>query len=226
MSYDAVVFDMDGVIIERSPSWVFDEAAQKALAHVGIDEPTGEEIRMARGLHGDLDRAQEHFQTEHDVGFDPIWRRRNELVTAHQREAIEAGEKGLYDDASAIPGLPGPRGIVSNNQHSAVEMVLDRFELDDRFDSYYGLKPGTGDIGAEKPNTVYLDRVLADLDADSAIYIGDRGSDVQAAHEAGIDAAFVRREFNADDELDPTPRYDVDSLHKLVDHLDGHAAAD
>jgi phosphoglycolate phosphatase-like HAD superfamily hydrolase len=34
------------------------------------------------------------------------------------------------------------------------------------------------------------------------VYIGDRESDVDAAHAAGIDSAFVRRAFNADAVLD------------------------
>ena len=47
------------------------------------------------------------------------------------------------------------------------------------------------------------------------MYIGDRESDVNAAHAAGIDSAFVRRAFNADTELGTQPTYDVDSLFEL-----------
>ncbi|MFC6795628.1 HAD family hydrolase [Halobaculum halobium] len=108
---------------------------------------------------------------------------------------------------------------MSNNQHAAVERVLDRFGLGDRFDTYYGLGPGLEDVGAEKPGTRYMDRALADLAPERAVYVGDRPSDVAAAHNAGIDAAFVRREFNADDELDPAPTFDVGSLRELRETL-------
>ena len=216
MTYDAVVLDMDGVIVERSPAWVFDDAAQTALAEVGIRDPTDREFGMVRSLHGELSAATAHFERAHGVPFERLWRRRNELVTENQARAIDDGEKTLYDDAGAVERLPGPRGIVSNNQHAAVEHVLRRFGLLSTFDTWYGLGPTLSDVGEEKPATTYMERALADLDVDHAVYVGDRASDVRAAHDAGIDAAFVRREFNADADPEPEPRYDVDSLGELA----------
>ncbi|MFB6126500.1 MAG: HAD family hydrolase [Halolamina sp.] len=226
MTYDAVVLDMDGVIVERSPSWVFDDAAQTALAEVGIHDPTDREFGMVRSLRGELSEATDHFEHAYGVRFGQLWRRRNELITENQVRAMDDGEKALYDDANAIERLPGPRGIVSNNQQAAVENILRRFGLDSAFDTYHGLGPTLSDVGEEKPSTTYMERALSDLDVDHAVYVGDRASDVQAAHNVGIDAAFVRREFNADDDPDPEPRYDVDSLHELateIERLDGSA---
>lgn len=226
MTYDAVVLDMDGVIVERSPSWVFDNAAETALSEAGIDDPTGREFRMVRMLSGGLADATDHFQEKYGVEFAPLWQRRNELIVVNQRRAIKQEDKTLYPDADAVRSLPGPRGVVSNNQQSAVQMVLDRFGLADAFSTWYGLDSGVEDVGAEKPDTGYMNRALDKLDADHAIYVGDRSSDVAAAHNAGIDAAFVRREFNEADEPDPEPKYDVDTLHELADLLADQPAAD
>ena len=226
MNYDAVVLDMDGVIVERSPSWVFDEAAETALQEAGIEEPTETEFFMARSLYdATLSEATSHFAETHDVSFERLWRRRNELIAANQQEAMAAGEKSLYDDAVAIGRLPAPRGIVSNNQQAAVQNVLDRFDLTDRFRTWHGLGPGTDELDYGKPDTTYMERVLSELGTRNAVYVGDRSSDVETARAAGLDAAFVRREFNADDDPDPEPDYDVDSLHALADRItDGPAA--
>lgn len=226
MTYEAVVLDMDGVIVERSPSWVFDNAAETALSEAGIDDPTGREFRMVRMLSGGLESARDHFESKYGVAFAPLWQRRNELIVVNQRRAIKQEDKTLYPDADAIRSLPAPRGIVSNNQQSAVQMIVDRFDLTDAFTTWYGLNADIDDIGEEKPNTNYMNRALDKLGTDRAIYVGDRSGDVQAAHNAGIDAAFVRRDFNADDTPDPAPTYDVDSLHELADLLAEQPAAD
>ena len=60
------------------------------------------------------------------------------------------------------------------------------------------------------------------LDADDAVYVGDRPSDVAAAHNAGIDSAFVRRSFAEDTTFDDDePTYDVDSLAAFRDAIYG-----
>jgi len=219
MDYDAVVFDMDGVLVERSPSWVFTDAAERTLREAGIDDPTGREFRTVRVLEAGLEWASDHFESAHGISFDRLWHRRNELVTENQLTAITDGEKGLYDDASAVLDVPVARGIVSNNQHAAVGNVLDQFDLRAHFDTWYGLGPGVEDVGAEKPATGYMEQALSDLATEDALYVGDRSSDVAAAHNVGIDAAFVRREFNTDDDPDPEPTLDVDSLHELRETL-------
>lgn len=48
MPYDTAVFDMDGVLIERTPSWVFDDAATGALEAFGLPDHTDTEHRTIR----------------------------------------------------------------------------------------------------------------------------------------------------------------------------------
>jgi phosphoglycolate phosphatase-like HAD superfamily hydrolase len=61
----------------------------------------------------------------------------------------------------------------------------------------------------------YLERALAGLDATDALYVGDKETDLQAAHAAGVDSMLVRRDHNRDLVPDPTPIHDVDSLHAV-----------
>jgi HAD superfamily hydrolase (TIGR01549 family) len=214
MTYDAAVFDMDGVLVERTPSWVFDDAATGALEAFGLHDHSEEEhktIRSSRRI-----RSEDGHALAERAGADleTMWQERESLVAEGQQEAIAREEKGLYDDARALSDTGLDFGIVSNNQHVMVEHVLDHFGLEG-FDTYYGRPPTFEGLDLCKPDTTYLERALSDLDAERAVYIGDRESDVQVAEAAGIDSAFVRREFNQDDDLGTQPTYDVDSLFDL-----------
>ena len=118
-----------------------------------------------------------------------------------QLDAFRAGTRDRYDDVAAIADLSQDCGIVSNNHHSTVAFVLDFFDLRSSFDTHYGREKTVDSLRRKKPNPHYLDRALADLDAASALYIGDSESDVIVARRAGIDSVLVRRSHCRDVDL-------------------------
>ncbi|MFB6221327.1 MAG: HAD family hydrolase [Halolamina sp.] len=214
MTYDAAVFDMDGVLVERTPSWVFDDAATAALEAFGLHDHSDTEHRTIRSSRQVRSDDGHRLAERAGADLEAMWQKREELVAANQRTAIERGEKTLYDDAEAFADTGLDFGIVSNNQHEMVEHVVEQFDLAG-FETYYGRQPTFEGLDLCKPDPTYLERALDDLGAEHAVYVGDRESDVRVAEAVGIDSAFVRRSFNAADELETEPTYDVDSLHEL-----------
>ncbi len=217
--YDAVLFDSDGILVEPPAYETKVEATRAAFSEVGVEQPDSDHVdHIVTGVQ--RDRLQEICAT-YDVDVDAFWDGRERLDEKFQFEQFEAGARTTYDDVSVIADLSRPRGVVSNNHHSTIAFVLDFFDLQGLFDTYYGREMTVESLARKKPNTHYLDRALADLGTDSGLYVGDSESDVRAAHRAGLDSVFVRRPHFQSSELSVDPTYEVDSLHDVAQIVSG-----
>lgn len=217
MDYDAVVFDNDGVLTRLTDWGLVREAIRDTFQEFGAD-PTDDHVE--RILRGTPERVRQ-VAAAHDLDPEELWARREANAAAAQREAMELGEKPLYDDHDALTTLRTdyelPLGVVSNNQHETVRHVVDVHGLDDLFGAVYGREPHLEGIRRKKPKPYYIERALSDLNAERALYVGDSDCDVRAARNAGIDSAFVRRDHRADYALDSEPTHEIESLRELAE---------
>lgn len=223
MGYDAVVFDNDGVLTHLTDWDLIRGAIRDAFAEFGV---TPADNHVEDALRGEPDRLH-RLADHHGVDPDRFWARREAHAAAAQREAMETGDKPLYDDCAVLARLRAryglKLGIVSNNQHETVEHVLDVHGIGHLFDTAYGRDPTFAGARRKKPNPYYLERALADLDAESALYVGDSDSDVRAAHNADsrtgptidVDSAFLRRPHRRGYRLDVEPTHEIASLREL-----------
>jgi len=221
--YEAVVFDNDGVLMELTEMDLHRRAARDAFEAVGVADPADEHVEaMSIGVTvPKLDTVCEHY------GLDAreFWHTRDSLMARRQQEAIRRGEKGVYDDVASLDALERPAGIVSSNQQATVEYGLDAFDLAQHFETVYGREPTVESLRQKKPDPYYLDQALSDLGTTDALYVGDSETDIEAAHAAGIDAAFVRRAHRLGETLSVTPEYEIDGLAAVPRILDGETPA-
>jgi HAD superfamily hydrolase (TIGR01549 family) len=221
VSYDAVVFDFDGVLVEPTESSVLETAAENAFEALGVD-PSKEDVETFAGsVTPEKIRA---VGRRRDVDPDRLWRRREHDASLAQRVQARLGRKPPYDDIDALSALDRPTGVVSANQHATVEWILSHFGLDG-FETVYGREPSIRGVERKKPNPHYVDLAFSDLDSETPLYVGDNPSDVVAADRAGADSAFVRRPHRVDFDLsvyDADPTYDVDGLEDIVDIVHEH----
>ena len=212
--YDAVVLDSDGVLVGRTPFDTLREAAWDAFVSVGVEDP---DLAHVDDVAVGVDPA-----TLADIcdryGIEPgeFWRVRDETATAAQIDAARSGRKTPYEDVDALRALDASLGVVSSNQQATVDALLDHFGLADRFEVAYGREPSVASLSRKKPSPYYLERVLEDLDAETALFVGDNESDVLAANNADVDSAFVRRPHRRSTELSCQPTYEIGDLHDLV----------
>ena len=213
MTYDTVVFDNDGVLVGRTHFEVLREATAETFTQFGVSDPDSDHVEdMTIGA------TPEQVATVSDVyDFDPetFWRARDSTVSGAQQEEARAGRKAPYDDIQTVADLDISTGIVSSNQQETVDFLLDHFEISGLFNTAYGREATIESLRLRKPNSHYLEQALSDLDADSALYVGDNESDVRAAENAGIDSAFIRRPHRTNWDLNVWPTWDIDSLDDL-----------
>lgn len=211
--YDTVVFDNDGVLVTPPAYKTKVEAARAAFESVGVDDVDQEHVDgVVSGVTVD---GLDDICTVYDLELESLWAAREEYDEQSQLEKFKAGVRDCYDDITALENFTQNCGIVSNNHHSTVEFIVEYFDLESLFDTYYGRENTIESLELKKPNTYYLDQALADLDAESALYVGDKETDIIAAQRAGIDSAFIRRSHCEDVTLSTAPTYEVADLHEL-----------
>lgn len=212
--YDTILFDSDGVLVHPPGRETQAEAARAAFREVGVGDVDREHVdTLVAGVTPD--RLYD-ISSSYGLDADTLWEARERHDERSQLESFRAGDRGRYDDVTAIADLSQDRGVVSNNHHSTIEFVLDFFELRPLFDTYYGREKTVESLERKKPNPHYIERALDDLGAESALYVGDKETDVVAAHRAGADSAFVRRTHCADVSLSTEPTYEVETLHEVA----------
>jgi HAD superfamily hydrolase (TIGR01549 family) len=217
VSYDAVVFDNDGVLTHPTPVDVLREATVAAFERVGVPDPDPEHVDAVH-LHvtpNDLQFAAGAY----DLDPAELWRARDKSFSEVQVADMRDGRKPLYPDYDAVPDIDAPKGIVSTNQHRTIDRILDFHGIREHFDAYYGREMAPSSLHRKKPDSHYLDRALADLGVDpaDALFVGDSESDVLAARNAGTDAAFLWRDHRDGYDLDASPDYELDTLRDLQD---------
>ncbi|PSQ37973.1 hypothetical protein BRD10_04550 [Halobacteriales archaeon SW_12_71_31] len=230
--YAAVVFDMDGTLVEFTGRDLRHETAVEAFDEAGI-APTDDEL--AAVVDGSTANARAVCR---DRGVDPaaFYDPFDRLLAERQRAVVADGGKRPYDDAlRALEELTAPAArreradggpppvdvaVVSNNYQSVVDDVIERY-FPDRFAVAYGTEPGEADRRRRKPDPHFLLRAVDDLGVDPAatLLVGDSADDVDAAAAAGVDVAHLRRDPDrgrSEPDPDAAPTYRVDGLDELL----------
>ena len=217
MSYDTVVFDNDGVLVGRTRFEVLKDATAQTFEQFGVNEPDPDHVEEM--TVGATPRRVTAVSDTYGLEPNRFWRTRDGTVSRAQQQEARAGRKTPYDDVDTLTDLDVSMGIVSSNQQETVDFLLDHFDLDDLFGAAYGRSATIESLSLRKPDPHYLERALAELraDAGSALYVGDNESDVRAAHNAGMDSAFIRRPHRDDWDLNVWPTWEIDSLTELRD---------
>jgi len=213
VSFDAVLFDLDGTLIDRDQdvAAVYDAAferagvapfAEPAALWEVLDGPPDPDDRVGYLGAGFARLAAQHDRPE----VDPV-----ALAVAFV-EGVDNTQVSLVEGADAVLEATreaGSVGLLTNGpEHRQAEKV-EAVGLAERLDTVVY----AGDLPRRKPHAAPFERALAALDcpADRALYVGDSlAYDVAGAHNAGLAAAWLGDDPGAYD-----PKYVLESLAGL-----------
>lgn len=214
MGYDGVIFDNDGVLLTLTSSDAHLNGAREAFERVGVPTPDPDHVE-AISFGVSVNRL-DAICRRYDLDPAEFWRARDDAISAAQRAEMTAGEKRPYSDIDVLSDLSMPLGVVTSNQRATVEFAFDHFGLAPYFQTVQAREPTVESLERKKPHPFYVERALDDLGVDDVLLVGDNESDVEAAHRAGIDAAFIRRPHRVDASLDVAPEYEIWGLEDVV----------
>lgn len=214
MTYDAVVFDFDGTLVEGPQKQRLREAVCQTCRRVGIEAGVDEVASALRA--GNIRTIVERCRAA-GICIDSLRRRVTAAVVRTQVMAAKAGARSVYDGVQTVTSIDMPTGIVSDNHPAVLDALLKWFGIAEQFDVVRGCRFTRDGLDRRKPSSVNLTGAMTELDAASALYVGDRPVDVAAAKNAGIDSALLVRDGSQRENTAPT--HVLSSLTELPEIL-------
>lgn len=222
MSYDGLLLDFDGVVVNVLPDEIRLPAFRDQIAEEMAGYPADADEEVVDALSHSVSPA-ELARLSDRTGLDPeiLWRARDDALAAVLDDAAAEGQKVPFEDVTALSEVRHPIGIVSNNQRRVVASLSERFGLARQFETIRAREPHPSSLHEKKPEPTFLQESSRDLGVERPLFVGDRESDICAGNRAGIDTALIRREHNAGVAVETAPTYEVESLADVAALLDG-----
>jgi len=195
MPADAVLFDMDGVLVDSERYWVRREREAILPATVEGEAP---EISEITGLN--YRDIYEHVAAEYEVAVD-----RERFLELYDEAAAEVyGEQvrplpGLDDLLGALSDAGVPAAIVSSSPHDWIDRVVERFDLGDAFAAVVSAEDLDGP-GKPAPDVYEHAAARVGADPDACVAVEDSAHGVASASAAGATVVGYRSE--SDDSAD------------------------
>ena len=185
MRYKAVIFDMDGTILDTLDDLA--GSVNHALESYGFPPRSREEIRSFLGngmaqlirlsVPENTSSEQEQFVLEEHKKYYPL----------HSAEKTRAYE-GISELLRSLRSRGIKTAVVSNKRDENVKALVEKY-----FPGLFDVSVGSRDGVPRKPAKDLVEIALKELDVvkEDSIYIGDSDVDVATARNSGLDMITV-----------------------------------
>lgn len=213
-AFDAIVFDMDGVLIDSEPLW--QDAEMEIFPTVGL-QLTREMCRRTMGLR--IDQVVRYWHERHpweDPSEEEMVRRVVTRVVALIRERAEL-VPGAREVLALVREKDLAAALASSSFRPLVDAVLDHFSLRHHFQAIV-----SGDeepAGKPDPGIFVTAAARLGVDPDRCLAIEDSPNGVRAARAAGMTCVAILTPHASSQELGDADLV-LDSLLELNSRLD------
>jgi phosphoglycolate phosphatase len=183
--YDFWLLDLDGTLVDVETSYVH-EVGRNVGDRLGVSFSA----RQAEHLWYGFGDTRDRVFAETGVDREQFWATFHDVDDPDARAAATH----IYPDAAAFVGdIDVPTGLVTHCQTYLTEPILEILDIADWFDTVVCCDDETG----WKPDPRPLELAMTDLgvagNGHTGAMVGDDPSDIDAAHNAGLDAIHVDR---------------------------------
>jgi phosphoglycolate phosphatase len=203
--FDAVVFDLDGTLVDSRVAIIdaVQAGIRQAVAEADLEPPDIDPASLRAALGKPAD---EYFRAVLPETLGHLAPAVKEAATRREVEALAAGHgrlfEGVLDSLDALRSAGIRLAAVSNAQAPYFRAAIDHTGLAERFDhsECHDELPA----GSEPPyKLVLLRRALQELGVDAArsLMVGDRAEDLEAGLAAGCTTMAIPFGFGDEAEL-------------------------
>ncbi len=183
MKYDAVIFDLDGTLLNTLADLA--SSVNHALNEYGMPQRSVDQVRefVGNGVRKLIERAVPD-NTDTDV-TDKVFENFKNYYAEHCRDCTRP-YAGIMDLLKNLKFQNIGTAIVSNKADFAVKKLSDSY-----FGTLIDVAIGEREGVRKKPAPDSLVEAVRVLNAKTPVYVGDSDVDVLTAKNAGLPGAFV-----------------------------------
>ncbi len=205
MRYSAILFDMDGTLLETGPLW--SKATRIALDAHDITLTEEEQFSLG-GILLEHVLGAKGFDKE---TVDRVYRARDEALMPVMR-----AEATWRDGAEEwIRSITIPKAIVTSAHKNILDQLDAKLGITSMFDAFIMADDVLPDYKPH-PKGLLLACTKMGVDPKECIYIGDQSCDLEAAANAGMDSILIRGTHTPRDLTHTSVVDDIHTLQKLL----------
>ena len=190
--FEAIVFDLDGTLIDIPDHNLFNRLLMETLERLGVRIPPRKELKKLWAS------GKEYANILKGWGLgniDEFWRVFDHKDLTARKDLIKRGVIHPFDDIEVLERLKErfKLGLVSNTIEEIVLLEIETFDLKKYFSKIVTLGTVAQQFAKPEPEGIIWCLEGLNVPADSALTVGDQHTDIIAGKRAGTTTALLKR---------------------------------